>query len=127
MKKFIEVALVLAILLFTSSSSLGQAPTFQNGDVFAGVGGGQIQWYRNGVLVNTLQVPAPAPVFDTGMAFDAAGNLYTTDFDKGNVSKFDNSGNWLATFASGLTSPESIVFDSTGNAYVGTGGWHSPS
>jgi hypothetical protein len=120
MKKFIEVALVFAVLLLTASTGLSQSPTFQTGDVFAGVGGGQIQWYRNGILVTTLQVPGnPPPTFDTGMAFDAAGNLYTTDFDKGSVSKFDRSGNFLSTFASGLTSPESMLFDSTGNAYVG--------
>jgi len=121
MKKFMEVGLLLAILLFTGSAGLGQtAPTFQNGDVFAGVGNGQIKWYRNGVLIATLQVPGdPPPAYDTGMAFDAAGNLYSTDFSSGTVSKFDNSGNFLGTFASGMVDPESILFDSTGNAYVG--------
>src|ERR1700730_16053358 len=115
MKKFIEVALVLAILLLTGSAALGQEggppPTFQTGDVFAGVGSGHINWYRDSgdgiILVKVLNVGATT--FDTGMAFDTHGNLYATNFSAGTVSKFDTHGNLLGTFASGLASPESIV------------------
>lgn len=61
--------------------------------------------------------------FTTGMAFDAAGNLYLTDFSAGAISKFDNSGNLVnATFVSGLTNPESIVFAQDGSFYVGDAG-----
>jgi hypothetical protein len=98
-------------------------PKFQTGDVFAGVGNGQINWYHNTgdgfTLVMTLSV-GNANTFDTGMAFDAAGNLYATNFSIPSVSKFDTSGNLLGTFGAGYnTSPESIRFDSAGNAYVG--------
>jgi hypothetical protein len=59
------------------------------------------------------------------MAFDASGNLYVTVFQAANVIKFDRTGNLRGTFGSGYFSgeisndPESIVFDSGGNAYVG--------
>src|SRR4030081_2430500 len=102
MKRFMEVALILAILLLTGSAAVGQTPlTFQTGDVFSGIGNGHIQVYRltpqiEGpavyTLVATLIIPA-TNTFDTGMAFDAAGNLYATQFSFGAVSKFDIHGN----------------------------------
>lgn len=119
MKRFAQAVLVIAIVLVTASAGLGQ-DHFQTGDVFAGIGGGQIQWYRNGTLLHTLSTTTNS--FDTGMAFDAAGNLYSTNFfNPGSVSKFDTSGNLLpGTFGSGYNfDPESILFDSAGNAYVG--------
>jgi hypothetical protein len=58
-----------------------------------------------------------------GMAFDAAGNLYATALNGDNVFEFDHRGNLLGTFGSGFNLyPESIVFDSSGNAYVGQAG-----
>ena len=122
---------VIAILLVVSclagigsQMALAQSPPkFQTGDVFAGVGNGQINWYRNSgngySLVMTLSV-GNANTFDTGMAFDAAGNLYATNFTLQSVSKFDTNGNLLGTFGTGYNAdPESIRIDSTGNAYVG--------
>src|SRR5207237_9232423 len=56
----------------------------------------------------------------TGMAFDAAGNLYATTFFTNTVQKFDRNLNPVGNFGSGYTgSPESILFDVAGNAYVG--------
>ena len=128
MKKFIEVGLVLVLLLLTGSAVLGQTQlTFQTGDVFAGIGNGQIQVYRPtpteiGVvytLVATLTGPA-TNTYDTGMAFDAAGNLYATDFSIGEVAKFDIHGNSsLFAGAFGAVSPESLAFDNAGNLFVG--------
>jgi len=128
MKKFTEAALVLAILLFTGSAILGQAaPTFQIGDVFAGIGQGKIQWYRptptdGGVvytLVTTLTIPF-TNTFDTGMAFDSAGNLYATDFSVGAITKFNTHG-VPSLFAGdfGAVLPESNGFDNIGNLFVG--------
>ena len=43
-----------------------------------------------------------------------------TDFSAQNVSAFDNHGTLLGTFGSGYNAdPESILFDGSGNVYVG--------
>jgi hypothetical protein len=56
----------------------------------------------------------------TGMAFDASGNLYSTNFQAQTIVKYDINGNKIGTFGSGFNSdPESILFDKSGNAYVG--------
>ncbi len=99
--------------------SASAAATFAVGDVFVATGSASVQWHQpNGTLVSTL-TDASASSFTTGMAFDASGNLYVTDFDSASVSKFDNAGTLLGTFGSGYGTPESIVFDAAGNAYVG--------
>jgi hypothetical protein len=124
--------LVLVCCLASVGSQVARAqspPTFQTGDVFVAIGGlsstGKVQWYRkNGTLVATLDT-GQANTETAGMAFDASGNLYAAVFEANNVVKFDHSGNLLGTFGSGFGTvdipnhPESIVFDSAGNAYVG--------
>lgn len=94
--------------------------SFETGDVFAGVGNGKINHFSpHGVLLDTLDTQGGSTE-DTGMAFDAAGNLYATGFDGNEVYTFDTRGNRLGTFGSGFDgNPESIVFDKDGNAYVG--------
>jgi hypothetical protein len=94
---------------------------FPSGDIFVSVGNGQVQeWNVNGVtptLVQTLNTGHTG--FTYGMAFDAVGNLYVTDFSAQDVSKFAPSGS-VSSFGGGYDAdPESIVFDKTGNAYVG--------
>ena len=93
---------------------------FQSGDVFAGVGNGTIRHFRNdGTLLDTLDTGAGSTE-DTGMGFDATGSLYATVFQANNLYKFDHSGNRIGTFGSGYNQdPESMVFDNTGNLYVG--------
>jgi hypothetical protein len=117
MKRFAQAVLILAIVLVTVSVSWGQ-DHFQTGDVFAGIGNGQIRWYRGGLVLHTLSVGTNT--FDTGMAFDTASNLLATDFSLGKVTKFDVHGT-PSLFAGdfGAVSPESLVFDSTGNLFVG--------
>lgn len=116
----IWVLLGLSLLAITSSAHASGVP-YQTGDVLAGVGNGIIKHFRSdGTLVDTLDTKA-GNTEDTGMAFDSAGNLYATVFQANNVYKFDHKGTLIGTFGSGFSgnSPESIVFDKNGNAYVG--------
>jgi hypothetical protein len=94
---------------------------FPSGDVFVSVGNGLVQErHPDGTLVQTLNTDKGAGIFTTGLAFDAAGNLYVTDFNANDVSKFNGSGTLVGSFGSGYNAdPESILFDASGNAYVG--------
>src|SRR5262249_30272111 len=95
----------------------GASPSFVKGDMLIGVADG-IQWrHADGSLVKTLPTSA---LYNTGMAFDSNGNLYSTAFASNQVNRFDTSGVSLGTFGSGFTNdPTSIAFDASGNAYVG--------
>ena len=97
---------LLALLL--GLSVVAFASDFQTGDVFVAIGNGEVNEYTpTGVLVQTLNDTQGG--FTTGMAFDAGGNLYVTNFSVGSISQFDVHGNLTnATFVSGLTNPESI-------------------
>jgi hypothetical protein len=91
------------------------------GDVFVGDGLGLIpEFHPSGTLVQTLD-NTTGSAEQTGMCFDAAGNLYSTNFEDDSVSKFDGAGNLLVAHYAGPFNqdPESCVFDSSGNMYVG--------
>ncbi len=92
---------------------------FAKGDVFVAVGNGLAQWRDpTGAPIATLDSSLGG--LTAGMAMDPSGRLYLTDFAASNVSRFDDNGNLLGTFGGGYSgSPESIVFDNSGNAYVG--------
>jgi hypothetical protein len=113
-------ALVCAVLLSCPHSAHASGVSYVTGDVFAAVGSGQIKHFSNlGVERDSFSYASPG-TYDTGMAFDASGDLYVTGFDSNNVYVFDQSGHELGTFGSGYDAhPESIVFDNSGNAYVG--------
>jgi uncharacterized repeat protein (TIGR01451 family) len=106
----------LAALAFTQAAS-----AFTNGDVFVSVSNGLVDEFTpSGTLVATLDTTKGPGVYTTGLAFDTAGNLYVTDFNANDVSKFDPAGTLQGSFGSGYNSDdESILFDATGNAYVG--------
>jgi hypothetical protein len=90
------------------------------GDVFAGVGNGHIkQFSPTGTLKGTLDTGL-GNTYDTGMCFDAGGNLYATNFN-GGMSKFDNAGNVVTSpWGTGFNAdPESCARDIAGNIYVG--------
>ena len=119
----------MAALLASATllASMGVAPAvyaatpFVSGDVMAAVGNGSVkQFDPTGVLKNTLV--GTSSTFTTGMAFDSAGNLYVTGFSSGSVDKFDTGGTFLGAFTTGLSTPESLSFNSAGHLYVGQAG-----
>lgn len=144
MRPLLRAAIVVAAtaLIGGIAGSAMAGATYGKGDVFVAVSNGQVQWHNpDGSLVTTLDDTTGG--FTTGMAFDGGGNLYVTDFSGGGentngakpnsanapggagvgtVSVFDTSGTLQGTFGSGYANPESILFDKSGNAYVGNAG-----
>jgi hypothetical protein len=57
----------------------------------------------------------------SGLAFDGAGNLYSSNPGAGTISETSPSGN-VSTFAAGLNNPTALAFDSGGNLYVANTG-----
>lgn len=114
-RRVLAVAVALSV---TAPSAIAQ---FQIGNVFASTSNGEVRRYsQSGVLLQTLNTTRGG--FTTGSAFDAAGNLYVTDFSANSVSRFNTLGVLQGTFGSGYSTPESIVFDRSGNVYVGNVG-----
>jgi hypothetical protein len=111
----------------TCSGSTCTNSIFVSGDVFVSVGNGLIQERTpSGALVRTLDTGKGAGALTAGLAFNPAGALYSADFFSPNVtpasdvSRFNPADGSLTSFGSGYNAdPESIVFDSSGNAYVG--------
>jgi hypothetical protein len=127
--------LALAVLGTITGAGLAPAGASANGvpfhkgdvlaagarDVFTQLGSGTIKHFdSSGNLLDTLDTTSGSEV-ETGMCFDAAGNLYTTNFAANSMSTFTRSGNLLAaSFGSGFNrDPESCVFDGANNIYVG--------
>ena len=104
-------------------SSIGWAGTLTMGDVFVAVGSGQVKEFTpSGTLVQTLN-DGTGSTFTTGMAFDASGNLYVTNFSSTTVSKFNADGTLASSaFLTGYTTPESILVDAAGEFFVGGNG-----
>ncbi len=113
------LALGIVVLVAAVPAS---AQTIQQGDVFASVNNGNVNWYRsNGTFVKTINTGQGG--FTTGGAFDSSGNFYVTNFSVTSVTKFDNAGNVVNTYPTGGPgSPESILFDAAGDIYVGHAG-----
>jgi hypothetical protein len=101
------------------SCTTSTSTKFRSGDVFVSFSDGKVREYApDGTLVRTLDTGSP--FFVTGGAFASDGTFYVTEFGSEAVAKFAPSGALLGTFGSGYNlSPESIVFDTSGNAYVG--------
>ena len=117
MRKAVVFAMV-ALVGLMGVASQAEAVAFLQGDIFASVSSGNVKHYRaDGSFLETLNIGAGG--FTTGMAFDSSGNLYVTGFSASTVAKFDTNGNSLGNFGAGYSTPESIVFDNAGNAYVG--------
>ncbi|MEO8290110.1 MAG: Ig-like domain-containing protein [Gaiellaceae bacterium] len=111
--------------LFATPAQATHATTYQVGDVFVATSNSTVQWrHADGTLHSVLTTLPSA--FTTGMAFEEFGDqeLYVTGFDGNQVSKFNDMGVLQpGSFGSGYDSlPESILFDASGNAYVGQAG-----
>jgi hypothetical protein len=114
-----SVALAAVALSLTAQPVRAVVPT--RGDVYVGVGNGRVAHYSNtGVLIETLN-STTGSTDTTGMCFDAAGNLYSTQFQANTISKFSPSGALLAAnFGSGYNlHPESCLLNAAGEFYVG--------
>jgi hypothetical protein len=126
-----SVLAILGLLLFGIQPASAVAP-YGNGDVFAGIGDGKIKHYSpTGSLLDVLDTgtgPTDPPANETGMCFDSSGNLYATDYDAFQMTKFDGKGAvlqnpWGPTFQA---SPETCVGNKAGDAiYIGTGAMNS--
>lgn len=119
-RKFTCACGLVLFAAVVASTTVAQAAAFQVGDVFAAVNNGNVNHYDNdGNFIETLNIGG-AGGFTTGMAFDAAGNLYVTGFSQNVVHVFNTNGVSQGNIiSSGLSTPESIVFDQSGNFYVG--------
>ncbi|MGH9766817.1 MAG: HYR domain-containing protein [Blastocatellia bacterium] len=115
----VVVAGLLIWLAFPAGRAPKANPGFSKGDVFCGVGNGKVKRFSpTGTLLQTLDSGLSG--FTTGMAFDCAGNLISTQFNSKAVVKFDLEGNLLGNFGSGYDgSPESVVLDGSENVYIG--------
>ena len=127
-KTIVKTVLMSMLLLVAALFSLGSPRAakanhipYAVGDVFAGVGGGQIYRYdQTGALIEILNTTSGSAE-QTGMCFDATNNLFSTNFTAQNMTKFDNQGGvlthpWAGPFG---VNPESCVVDGAGNIYTG--------
>jgi hypothetical protein len=60
-------------------------------------------------------------VYSQGLVFDAAGNLYCSDYSNGNIVKYAPDGT-QTIFASGLNYPVGLAFDCAGNLFAADNG-----
>jgi WD40 repeat protein len=103
----------VSVATFTAILLLGLAAHAQNNvfgpsDVFLSVGSGQVKEFTSsGTLVQTLNDGTGGET--TGLAFDASGNLYVSNFDQGTVAKFNVNGTLInSRFISGQAQPDAI-------------------
>ena len=112
------------VIAFNATSTRANHIPYVVGDVFAGVGNGEIRHLSpTGTLIESLSTGSACDE-QLGMAFDTTGNLYATSAfggcATGEVYKFDNQGGLIGAFGSGYSdSTESIAIDAAGNVYVG--------
>jgi len=107
-------------LLMADQEAFAQTPTFQKGDVIVSTSSGQATWFEpDGTLPKVIDCTDSGEGSTTGSAFDSAGNFYMTMFLDNQVCKTDNTGTRIGNFGSGYSTPEDILFDAAGNAYVG--------
>lgn len=92
---------------------------FAIGDVFAGIGSGQVAHLSpTGVLLDTLQGSSGNE--GTGMCWDVQGNLYATTWNGNTINKFSKTGAFLGSWSDPIQQDcEDIVRNKAGDFYVG--------
>ncbi|MEM8929902.1 MAG: hypothetical protein AAGE94_01940 [Acidobacteriota bacterium] len=116
-----RVVLAVGVLVVLAAVVPAVAEPFVDGEVFAGLPGGQVARFgADGTARGSLRAPSGGQM--TGMCFDADDRLYATDFSGGTVARYAPDGRLLdAAWASGFGgAPESCVVDARGHVYVGT-------
>jgi Beta-propeller repeat len=124
-RPFLVGLLAISFLVLVPTAKASHGP-FAAGDLLAGVGRNTVQWRDAGGVSYTAHPTLTTPVSSpttSGMAFDLNDNLYVTGYTSNAISRFDPTGIPTGTFGTGFNShPESISFDTFGNAYVGQEG-----
>lgn len=111
---------LIGVVAFDVPHAGAQVP-IPKGTVMVSVGGGNVQEWNPSTPALIATINTNVIGFTTGSAFDSSGNFYVTDFGNGAVTKFDPTGANPVAFGTGSygPTPESILFSSAGNAYVG--------
>src|SRR5918996_2727561 len=125
MRRHIPILGAFTALIVASAVPMAVAghSTFAPGDLFVGVGGGKVQWRHPDTTLNRVLSTSTSSPQTTGMALDPAHRLYSTGYTSNSINLFDPTGAAAGTFGAGFNShPESIAFDTFGNAYVGQEG-----
>src|ERR687892_579882 len=125
MRRHIPILGAFTALIVASAVPMAVAghSTFAPGDLFVGVGGGKVQWRHPDTTLNRVLSTSTSSPQTTGMALDPAHRLYSTGYTSNSINLFDPTGAAAGTLGAGFNShPESISFDTFGNAYVGQEG-----
>jgi hypothetical protein len=117
------MVLVAACVWLATLTGVARASQLKLGDIFVGVGAGQVKEYTpGGTFVQTLNTTSGSAE-EADMCTDGSGRLYTTNFQAGTMSRFLSTGALdAAGWGSGFSNPESCSLNSNGDIYTGDAG-----
>jgi sugar lactone lactonase YvrE len=118
----VSVAFTLATLLSENLHPVANPAVDDAGNIFVTFSGSRGQTVPTSLFriddESTLHPIAANIMNPTGLALDAAGNLYISSRNDGAVYRLSTSGE-LSTYAEGMGVATGIAFDALGNLYVG--------